>query len=70
MKQPNPISVRPRQGSKLEAVWTDHGSSRGWDFRPSDEPPMWLKAVAEVLRPRSLIILAAMAGVISLWWMT
>jgi hypothetical protein len=24
--------------------------------------------VAEVLRPRSLIILAAMAGVIALWW--
>jgi hypothetical protein len=23
MKQPNPISVRPRQGSKLEAVWND-----------------------------------------------
>ena len=28
------------------------------------------RAVAEVLRPRSIIILAAMAGVISLWWMT
>jgi hypothetical protein len=28
------------------------------------------RAVAEVLRPRSLIILAAMAGVISLWWLT
>ncbi len=28
------------------------------------------RAVAEVLRPRSLIILAAMAGVIALWWMT
>jgi len=23
MKQPNPIAVRPRQGSKLEAVWND-----------------------------------------------
>jgi hypothetical protein len=27
------------------------------------------RAVAEVLRPRSLIILLALAGVISLWWM-
>jgi len=27
------------------------------------------RAVAEVLRPRSIIILAAMAGVIALWWM-
>ena len=27
------------------------------------------RAVAEVLRPRSIIILLALAGVISLWWM-
>jgi hypothetical protein len=48
---------------------TDQGSSRGYDFRPSDEPHIALRAVAEVLRPRSLIILAAMAGVIALWWL-
>jgi hypothetical protein len=59
-----------RDHRREAAMATDQGSSRGYDFRPSDEPPMWLKAVAEVLRPRSLIILAAMAGVISLWWMT
>jgi hypothetical protein len=28
-----------------------------------------LRAIAEVLRPRSLIILLALAGVISLWWL-
>jgi hypothetical protein len=50
-------------------MMTDHGSSRGWDFRPSDEPPLWLRAVAEVLRPRSIIILLALAGCISLWWL-
>jgi len=27
MKQPNPLSVRPRQGSKLEAVWNDNERS-------------------------------------------
>jgi hypothetical protein len=27
------------------------------------------RAVAEVLRPRSIIILLALAGVISLWWL-
>jgi hypothetical protein len=59
-----------RDHRREAAMATDQGSSRGYDFRPSDEPPMWLKAVAEVLRPRSLIILAAMAGVISLWWIT
>jgi hypothetical protein len=55
---------------RMKAAQATNQSSRGFDFRPSDEPPMWLRAVAEVLRPRSLIILAAMAGVISLWWMT
>jgi hypothetical protein len=49
---------------------TDQGSSRGYDFRPSDEPHIAFRAVAEVLRPRSIIILLALAGVISLWWMT
>ena len=53
---------------RMKAAQATNQSSRGFDFRPSDEPPMWLRAVAEVLRPRSLIILAAMAGVIALWW--
>ena len=52
------------------AMATDHGSSRGWDFRPSDEPPLWFRAVAEVLRPRSIIILLALAGVLSLFWIS
>jgi hypothetical protein len=54
---------------RMKAAQATNQSSRGFDFRPSDEPPMWLRAVAEVLRPRSLIILAAMAGVITLWWL-
>ena len=54
---------------RMKAAQATNQSSRGFDFRPSDEPPMWLKAVAEVLRPRSLIILAAMAGVIALWFL-
>jgi hypothetical protein len=53
----------------MKAAQATNQSNRGFDFRPSDEPPMWLRAVAEVLRPRSLIILAAMAGVISLWFL-
>jgi hypothetical protein len=52
------------------AMMTDHGSSRGWDFRPADEVPMWLRALAEVFRPRSIILLAVVAGVVSLWWLT
>jgi hypothetical protein len=58
-----------RDHRREAAMATDQGSSRGYDFRPSDEPPLWFKAVAEVLRPRSIIILLALAGVISLWWL-
>jgi hypothetical protein len=54
---------------RMKAAQATNQSSRGFDFRPSDEPPMWFRAVAEVLRPRSIIILLALAGVISLWWM-
>jgi hypothetical protein len=59
----------PRDHRRVAAMTTDQASHRGWDFRPSDEPPLWFKAVAEVLRPRSIIILLALAGCISLWWM-
>jgi hypothetical protein len=54
---------------RMKAAQATNQSSRGFDFRPSDEPPLWFKAVAEFLRPRSIIILAAMAGVISLWFL-
>jgi len=35
----------------------------------NEEPPLWFKAWADVLRPRSIILLAVLAGVISLWWL-
>lgn len=59
----------PRDHRRVAAMSTDQASHRGWDFRPSDEPPIWVRAVAEVLRPRSIIILLALAGVISLWFL-
>ena len=59
----------PRDHRRVAAMSTDQASHRGWDFRPSDEVPLWVRAVAEVLRPRSLVILLALAGVISLWWL-
>ena len=54
---------------RMKAAQATNQSNRGFDFRPSDEPPLRLRAVAEVLRPRSIIILLALAGVISLWWL-
>ena len=59
----------PRDHRRVAAMSTDQASHRGWDFRPSADVPLWVRAVAEVLRPRSLIILLALAGVISLWWL-
>jgi hypothetical protein len=59
----------PRDHRRVAAMSTDQASHRGWDFRPSDEPHIAFRAVAEVLRPRSLIILAVLAGTIALWWL-
>lgn len=47
---------------------TNQSTGRGWDFRDTGRPPMWLRALAEIARPRSIIILAIMAGVLSLLW--
>ena len=48
---------------------TNQSTGRGWDFRHDDGLPIWLRAIAEVLRPRSIIILLALAGVTALWWL-
>jgi hypothetical protein len=53
----------------MKAAQATNQSNRGFDFRPSDEPPLWFRAIAEILRPRSIIILLALAGVISLWFL-
>ena len=54
---------------RMKAAQATNQSNRGWNFdRAVDESPLWLRAVAKVLRPRSIILLA-MAGVISLWFL-
>jgi hypothetical protein len=53
----------------MKAAQATNQSNRGFDFRPSDEVPIWFRALAEVFRPRSLILLAVVAGVVSLWWL-
>jgi hypothetical protein len=53
---------------RMKAAQATNQSNRGWDFRDDQMPPMWFRAVAEVLRPRSIIILLALAGVTSLWF--
>lgn len=52
-----------------QATGCRQAAYRGWDFsRTVDESPIWIRALAEVFRPRSLIILAVLAGVVSLFW--
>jgi len=54
---------------RMAAAQATNQSNRGWNFDNAvDESPMWLRALAEIARPRSIIILAIMAGVLSLLW--
>jgi hypothetical protein len=55
---------------RMKAAQATNQSNRGFDFRPSDEPPIWFRALAETFRPRSLVILAITAGVLSLFWIS
>ena len=49
---------------------TNQSNGRGYAFdRMVDESPLWIRALAETFRPRSLILLAVIAGVCSLWWL-
>ena len=54
---------------RMKAAQATNQSNRGFDFRPSDEPPMWFRAVAEVLRPRSIVIIAVIAITGAVWWL-
>ena len=53
---------------RMKAAQATNQSNRGFDFRPSDEVPMWVRAVAEVLRPRSIVIIAVIAITGAVWW--
>jgi len=65
-----------------KSAYTDHrmiaaqstgcrqAASRGWNFdRAVDESPMWIRALVEISRPRSIILLAVIAGVCAVWWL-
>jgi hypothetical protein len=51
------------------AMMTDQASHRGWDFRDDQMPPLWFRAIAEVLRPRSIVIIAVIAITGAVWWL-
>jgi hypothetical protein len=49
---------------------TNQSNGRGYAFdRIVDESPLWIRALEECFRIRSLIIFAVMGGVVALWWL-
>jgi len=49
---------------------TNQSNGRGYDFdRIVEESPLWIRALSECFRIRSLIIFAVMGGCIALWWL-
>lgn len=53
-----------------QATGSRDAAYRGWDFsRAVDEGPLWLRALSECFRIRSLIIFAVMAAVVAAWWL-
>ena len=54
-----------------EAQSTNQSNGRGYRFdRIVDESPLWIRALSECFRIRSLIIFAVMGGVLSLFWIS
>lgn len=69
---------------QVEAMKGNQGGGRGWHFpaqstnqsngrgyafdRMIDESPLWIRVLAEIVRPRSLVMLAVIGFVSSLFW--
>lgn len=60
----------PRDHRREAAMATDQGSSRGWAFdRIVDESPLWIRALEECFRPRSLFLFAVIGAIMSIWFL-
>ena len=58
-----------RDHRREAAMATDQGSSRGWNFDQAvDDGPLWLRALVEICRPRSLFLFAVIGAVASVWF--
>lgn len=63
-------SYRDHRMASAQATGDRDAAYRGWDFSCAvDEGPLWLRALAEICRPRSLVILAVMAVTVAVWWL-
>jgi len=58
-----------RDHRREAAMATDQGSSRGWNFDAAvDESPLWIRALEECFRVRSLFLFAVIGAVASVWF--
>lgn len=58
-----------RDHRREAAMATNQSNGRGYAFdRMIDESPLWIRVLAEIVRPRSLVMLAVIGFVSSLFW--
>lgn len=49
---------------------TNQSNGRGYAFdRIVDESPLWIRALEECFRVRSLVIFAVIGAVMAVWWL-
>lgn len=56
--------------ASAQATGDRDAAYRGWDFsRAVDEGPLWLRALEECFRVRSLFLFAVIGAVVAVWWL-
>ena len=59
-----------RDHRREAAMATNQSNGRGYAFdRMIDESPLWIRALAEICRPRSLFLFAVIGAVVSVWFL-
>jgi len=55
--------------ASAQATGDRDAAYRGWDFsRAVDQGPLWIRALEECFRPRSLFLFAVIGAVASVWF--
>jgi hypothetical protein len=63
-------SYRDHRMASAQATGDRDAAYRGWDFsRAVDEGPLWIRAIEECFRVRSLFIFAVIGAVAACWWL-
>lgn len=63
------IDTHTHRDHRREAAMSTNQSNRGWDFsRAVDDGPLWIRALEECFRVRSLFLFAVIGAVASVWF--